>query len=71
MKQDIKNNLKLVNVNVDEMQVFVIINKTGIKISVDLNVVDWLIEEDVIKDLCRILVIVNVNVTNYVTQDNI
>ena len=63
--------MKLVNVNVDEMQVFVIINKTGIKISVDLNVVDWLIEEDVIKDLCRILVIVNVNVTNYVTQENI
>ena len=71
MKQDIWNNLKLVNVNVDEMQVFVIINKTGIKISVDLNVENWLIEEDVIKDLCRILVIVNVNVTNYVTQENI
>ena len=53
------------------MQVFVIINKTGIKISVDLNVENWLIEEDVIKDLCRILVIVNVNVTNYVTQENI
>ena len=63
--------MKLVNVNVDEMQVSVIINKTGIKISVDLNVENWLIEEDVIKDLCRILVIVNVNVTNYVTQENI
>ena len=30
--------MEVVNANVDEMQVFVIINKDGIKINVDVNV---------------------------------
>ena len=38
MKQDIQNDMKLVNVNVDQMQVFVIINKDGMKINADVNV---------------------------------
>ena len=38
MKQDIQDNIKLVNVNVDQMQVFVIINNVGIKINADVNV---------------------------------
>ena len=38
MKQDIQNGMKLVNVNVDQMQLFVIINNVGIKINVDVNV---------------------------------
>ena len=42
MKQDIKYSRKLANVNVDQMQVFVIINKIinkgGIKINADVNV---------------------------------
>ena len=37
MKQDIQNCMKLVNVNVDQMQVFVIINKVGIMINADVN----------------------------------
>ena len=38
MKQDIKNSMKLANVNVDQMQMFVIINKGGMKINADVNV---------------------------------
>ena len=38
MKQDIQDNIKLVNVNVDQMQVFVIVNNVGIKINADVNV---------------------------------
>ena len=38
MKQDIQDNIKLANVNVDQMQVFVIINNVGIKINADVNV---------------------------------
>ena len=37
MKQGIQNGMKLVNVNVDKMQVFVIINNAGMKINVDVN----------------------------------
>ena len=37
MKQDIQNGMKLVNVNVDQMQLFVIINNVGIKINADVN----------------------------------
>ena len=38
MKQDLQNSMKNVNVNVDQMQLFVIINNDGIKINVDVNV---------------------------------
>ena len=38
MKQDIQDNIKLVNVNVNQMKVFVIINNFGIKINRDVNV---------------------------------
>ena len=37
MKQDTQNGMKLVRANVDQMQVFVIINKGGMKINVGLN----------------------------------
>ena len=37
MKQDICNDMKLVNVSVDQTQVFLIINNVGIKITVDMN----------------------------------
>ena len=40
MKQDTQNDMKLVNVNVDQMQVFVRINKYGIMINVDVNIKD-------------------------------
>ena len=38
MKQDTKNDMKLVNVYADQIQVFVIINKDGIMINADGNV---------------------------------
>ena len=34
----LQNDMKNVSVNVDQMQLFIIINKVGIKISVDVNV---------------------------------
>ena len=37
MKQGIQNSMKHVNENVDQMQVFVIINKAGIKINIDVS----------------------------------
>ena len=40
MKQDIQNGMKLVNVNVDKMQVFVIINNFGIIKNVNANVMN-------------------------------
>ena len=38
MKRDIKNDMKLVNVYVDYIKLFVIVNSDGIKINVDVNV---------------------------------
>ena len=57
--------MKLVNANVGQMQVFVTINKGGMKINAGVNAKNWLIKELVIKDLFEILVIVSVNVKNH------
>ena len=38
MKQNTQNGMKLLNINVDQMHVFVIINSFEIKIIVDVNV---------------------------------
>ena len=38
MKRDLQNDIKRVSVNIDQMQLFVIINNVGIKINVDMNV---------------------------------
>ena len=40
MKQDTYNGMKLVSVNVDQIQLFGTINKDGIKINADVNVTD-------------------------------
>ena len=53
------------------MQVLVIINKDGIKINADGNAKNWLTKEYVIKDLNKILAIVNVNVINNAMLKNI
>ena len=37
MKQDLQNEMKNVSLNVDQMQLFVIINNVGIKINADVN----------------------------------
>ena len=53
------------------MKVFVTVNNIGIKINADVNVKNSLMMEDAIKDLFGILVIVNVNVINYVMLESI
>ena len=63
--------MKLVNVNADQIQVFVIINNVGTMINAKVNAKNSLIMKDVIKDLFGILVIVNVNVISYVMLKNI
>ena len=37
MKQDLQNGMKLASANVDQIQLFVIINNVGIKINADVN----------------------------------
>ena len=71
MKQDTQNGMKLVNVNVDQMQVFVMMSNLGIMINVDVNVKNLLTKEDIIKNLFGILLFVNLNVINHATQDSI
>ena len=38
MKEDTYNSMKLVNVNIDQMQVFVIVNNAGMIINAHVNV---------------------------------
>ena len=66
MKQETQNGMKRVNANVSQMQVFVIINNTGMMIHADMNVKNQLTKVYVIKDLFEIEVIVSVNVINHV-----
>ena len=68
MKQDIYLDMRLVYVNVDYMQVFLIIKNVGIMIIADVNAKNnWLIKVGVIIDLFGILVYVNVSVINQIT----
>ena len=65
MKQDIYLDMRLVYINVDYMQVFLIIKNVGIMIIADVNAKNnWLIKVDMIIDLFGILVYVNVSVIN-------
>ena len=63
--------MKHVNVNINLELMFVIINNVGININADVNAKNYLIKECVIKDLFGILVIVSVNMINYVMLENI
>ena len=68
MKEDIYLDMRLVYVNVDYMQVFLIIKNVGIMIIADVNAKNnWLIKVDMIIDLFGILVYVNVSVINQIT----
>ena len=71
IKQDTQNSMKLVNVNVDYMQVFVMINKGVVKVNTDVNAKNILTKGYVIKDLIRILAIANVSLMNYVMLEKI
>ena len=53
------------------MQVFVTINKDGMKTNADVNVENELTKEYVINNLFGIPVIVSVNVINHVMLENI
>ena len=53
------------------MLVFAIINKDGIMINADVNALNQLVKEYLIKDLFGILVILNVNVINHLMLKNI
>ena len=53
------------------MQVFLITNNVGIKITADVNVKSWLTKKYVIKGLFGILENVNANVINHVMLENI
>ena len=46
--------IKPVYVNLDQVQVFVMVNKDGVIINVDVNVKNWLIKVDVMMDLSGI-----------------
>ena len=69
IKQGTQNDMKLVNVNIDLMQVFVTINKGGAMINADVK--NWLTDKYMIKDLFETHVIVNMNVINHVMLENI
>ena len=69
IKQGTQNDMKLVNVNIDLMQVFVTINKGGAMINADVE--NWLTDKYMIKDLFETHVIVNMNVINHVMLENI
>ena len=61
MKQGIYLGMRLVHVNADDIQVFLMTSNVGIRLA----------KVDVIKDLFGIIVFMNVTVVNHVTQDNI
>ena len=65
MKQGTSNGAKRVSINVDQMQLFLIINNLGMMKNVDENVKKWLTMY-AIKDMLGIPVIVSVNVLNHV-----
>ena len=62
MKQDTQNGMKVANINVDQIQMFV---------NAYVNAKNLLLEVDAIKDLFGILVIVSVNVTNHQMMVNV
>ena len=63
--------MKLVSKNVRLMQVFVIINKDGMRINTDVKAKNSLTKEYVIKDLIGFTAIVNVNVIDNTMLENI
>ena len=71
MRHGIQNSMKLVSVNVEQMQAFVTINNVEIMINLHANVNNGLIKIYAIQDLSGILVHVNVNVINHVMLENI
>ena len=71
MKHVIQNDMKIVNVNIDQMQVFVMINSVEITVNANVNPGNYLAKVDVIIDFFAILVYANMNVINHVMLENI
>ena len=71
MKEDTQSGIKRVNVNVDLIQVFLIINKGEIMINAGVNGKNQLIKVCLIKNLFGIQVVVSVNVINHVMLQSI
>ena len=63
--------MKHLNANEDQMQVFVIIHKGGLKINADMNAKNRLTKVYATKDIFGIQVISNVNAINQVMLENI
>ena len=63
--------MKRVNVNVDQMQLFVIINNVELKINIDANVRNSFRKVYAIKDMLGMLVIANANVLSHVILESI
>ena len=63
--------MKLVRVNVDYMQAFVMIDSVQIVVNGDVNVKNWLIKASMMMDLSGILARLSVNVINHVMLGNI
>ena len=63
--------MKRVNVNVDQMQLFVIINNVELKINIDANVRNSFTKVYAIKDMLGMLVIANANVLSHVILESI
>ena len=64
MKQDTQNGMERVNINVDQMQAFLILKNAGMMINAGVNANNQLIKVYVTKYLFGIRVIVSVNVIN-------
>ena len=63
--------MKHLNANVDQMQVFVIIRKGGLKINADVNAKNRFTKVYATKDIFGIQLISNVNAINQVMLENI
>ena len=70
MKQAMCLGMRLVRVNVDQRQVFVMIDSIGIMINANVNVNNWLIMVGVIMVFLEVLARVNMNVINHVMFKN-
>ena len=66
-----QNDMKFEDINVDQVKVVLKINNVGIMINGDMNAKNQFTMVDVIEDLFRILVYVDVTVMHHVMLENI
>ena len=66
-----QNDMKFEDINVDQVKVVLKTNNVGIMINGDMNAKNQFTMVDVIEDLFKILVYVDVNVMHHVMLENI